>query len=105
MATSPKTLINMPELDSADGKAQMELSTDKYNNGQTVSAAHVHFLKDGMITFECFGDFRKVLLRAQLSRVTQKALDSQHAAVFTPAAIEAVKAEAIAFYAEKRKKA
>ena len=103
MAQEPKQIIEIPELDSEAGAAQMELSTEKYDNGRLVSAAHIHFVKDGMLTFEVFGDFRKVLLRT-LARATQKNLNTQHASVFTPAAIDALKAEALAFYAEKRKK-
>ena len=103
MAQEPKQIISIPELDIAECAAQMELSTEKYDTGQIVSAAHIHFVKDGMITFELYGDFRKVLLRT-LARATQKNLNTQHASVFTPAAIDALKAEALAFYAEKRKK-
>lgn len=101
MAQEPKQIIAIPELDSAEGKAQMELSTNKYNSGQLVSAAHVHFVKNGCITFECFGDFRKTVLRT-LARATQKNLNTQHTSVFTTACIDALKAEALAFYAEKR---
>lgn len=104
MAQEPKQIIAIPELDSATGAAQMELSTEKYDNGRLVSAAHIHFVKDGMITFELCGDFRKVILRT-LARATQKNLNTQHANVFTPAAIDALKAEALAFYAAKQKKA
>jgi hypothetical protein len=100
VAQEPKQIISIPELDKKEGAAQMELSTQKYGNGQLVSAAHIHFVKDGMITFECFGDFRKVLLRT-LARGTQKNLNTQHTNVFTPAAVDALKAEALAFYAAK----
>jgi hypothetical protein len=81
----------------------MEISTEKYDDGRLVSAAHLHFVKDGSLTFRVYGDFRKVLLRT-LARATQKNLNTQHASVFTPAAIDALKTEALAFYAEKRKK-
>jgi hypothetical protein len=103
VAQEPKQNIAIPELDSAAGAAQMELSTEKYDDGRLVSAAHLHFVKDGSLTFRVYGDFRKVLLRT-LARATQKNLNTQHASVFTPAAIDALKAEALAFYAEKRKK-
>ena len=104
MAQEPKQIIAIPALDSAEGAAQMELSTRKYANGRLVSAAHIHFVKDGCITFECFGDFRKTVFQA-LARGTQKNLNTQHSSVFTPAAIDALKAEALAFYAAKQKKA
>lgn len=104
MAQEPKQIIAIPALDNAEGAAQMELSTQKYDNGRLVSAAHIHFVKDGCITFECFGDFRKTVFRT-LARATQKNLNTQHASVFTPAAIDALKAEALAFYAAKKKTA
>jgi hypothetical protein len=103
MAQEPKQIIAIPELDSAAGAAQMEISTEKYDDGRLVSAAHLHFVKDGSLTFRVYGDFRKVLLRT-VARATQKNLNTQHASVFTPAAIDALKTEALAFYAEKRKK-
>lgn len=102
MAQEPKQIIAIPELDSKEGAAQMEVSTQKYDNGRLVSAAHIHFVKDGMITFECFGDFRKTVFQT-LARGTQRNLNTQHASVFTPAAIDALKAEALAFYAAKQK--
>ena len=102
MAQEPKQIIPIPALNIEEGAAQLTLTTDKYFNGQIVSAAHIYFAKNGMITFELAGDFRKVLLRTR-ERATQKALDTQHANTFTPEVIEALKAEALAFYAEKRK--
>jgi len=104
VAIDPKQLIAMPTLDRADGAAQLELHTTKHGNGQLCSSAHVHFKRDGMITCELFGDFRKTLHRSR-ERATQKNLDAQHAAVFTPAAVEALQAEVIAFYADKDAKA
>jgi hypothetical protein len=104
MAQEPKQIIAIPALDSEAGAAQMELSTQKYDNGRLVSAAHMHFVKDGCITFECFGDFRKTVFQT-LARGTQKNLSTQHASVFTSAAIDALKAEALAFYAAKQQKA
>ena len=103
MAQEPKQIIPIPELDSEAGAAQMELSTEKYDTGKIVSAAHIHFVKDGMLTFELCGDFRKVLLRTT-ARASQKMLDAQHTLVFTPETIEALKAEALAFYAAKKKR-
>jgi hypothetical protein len=102
VAQEPKQTIAIPELNSKEGAAQLTLTTEKYGNGQLVSSAHIYFVRDGLITFEVFGDFRKVLLRTA-ARATQKALDLQHSSVFTPDAIEALKAEALAFYAAKKK--
>lgn len=103
MAQEPKQIVLIPELDTEAGAAQMEISTQKYNNGQLISAAHIHFAKGNSLTFECFGDFRKVILRT-MARATQNNLDMQHASVFTPAGIETLKAEALAFYAAKKKR-
>ena len=100
MAQEPKQIIPMPTLDRADGAAQLQLDTMKLSNGQLCSSAHVHFASQGMITCVLFGDFRKELHRSR-ERATQKNLDAQHAAVFTPAAVEALQAEVIAFYADK----
>jgi len=103
MAQEPIQVISIPELNNERGEARMELSTRKYDNGQILSAVHVHFLKDLMRTFEIYGDFRKTVLRTN-NRATQKALDKQYAQAFTPEVIDALKAEALAFYVNKRKK-
>jgi hypothetical protein len=103
MAQEPEQIIPIPELDNEAGAAEMEISTRKCNKNQLVSAAHIHFVKDGSLTFEVCGDFRKVLSRKRAS-ATQRNLDDQHFSVFTPEAIGALKAEALAFYANKRKK-
>ena len=102
MAQEPEQTISLPALNNEQGAAQLQLTTNKYSNGQMVSSAHIYFVRDGLITFEVFGDFRKVLLRTT-ARATQKALDLQHSSVFTPDAIEALKSEAIVFYAAKKK--
>lgn len=50
------------------------------------------------------GDFSKKLHRSmQNVKATQKAIDTQHAAVFTPDVVEALVAEAKAYYAEVTK--
>lgn len=103
MAQEPKQIIPIPELNSEAGAAEIEISTRKCNKNQLVSSAHIHFVKDGSITFEVFGDFHKVLSRKRAS-ATQRNLDEQHFSVFTSEAIDALKAEALAFYADKRKK-
>lgn len=102
MAQEPKQVIPIPELDNEQGAAQLEVSTRKYSNGQIVSAAHVQFAKDGMVTFMLYGDFRWTAL-CTTGRATQKILDHQHATAFNPDELGRIKAEAIAFYAAKRK--
>ena len=103
MVQAPKQIIPIPELNSDAGTAEMEISTEKYHTGHIVSVAHIYFKKDGMITFELCGDFRKVLLRKR-GTATQRNLDAQHFSVFTPEVLDALKAEALTFYAAKRKK-
>ena len=102
-AQEPKQLIDIPELNREDTRAELQIKTYKNDYGQIVSAARVHFVKDGMITFEIFGDFSKTVLRIK-GRATQKNLDTQHAQAFTPESIAALKAEVLAFYASKRKR-
>ena len=102
MAQEPKQIIPMPELNGTEGRAELEISTRKYSNGQIVSSAHVHFVKDGMVTFMMYGDFRKTVLRSS-GRATQKTLNQQHSTVFNPDYLVLLKAEVIAFYYDKRK--
>jgi hypothetical protein len=104
MANEPKQTLPIPELDSERGAFEIELSTRKYGNGQIVSAAHGQRVKDGMVTFMLYGDFRQVYAR-NAGRATQAALNSQHAATFSPAQIEAIRHEAIAFYAAQQARA
>jgi hypothetical protein len=102
-AQEPRQIIDIPELNNEQGAAQMELSTRKYSNGQIVSAAHIHYAKDGMMVFELYGDFSKTMLRIK-GRATQKTLDAQQAQAFTPESIAALRVEVLAFYASKRKR-
>ena len=103
MANERRQRIDLPELNGPRGSAQLEIRTYK-STPHLASLAHVHFAKDGYVTFELFGDFSKSMVRS-FDRATQKNLDAQHARVFTPQAIADLKAEAIAFYAAKRSKA
>lgn len=102
-AKEPCQYIAIPEINGEDTRAELQLRTYKASNGQIISAAHIHFVKGEMVTFEIFGDFNKILLRIK-GRATQKTLDAQHAQAFTPESIDALKAEALAFYASKRKR-
>jgi hypothetical protein len=91
----------MPELDGDMGAAQLVLSTTKGNRGLN-SCAHVEYVMDrNSTTFEMFGDFRKHFPALNVA-ATQKNLDALHARDFTPEAVAAVRAEAIAFYAAKK---
>jgi hypothetical protein len=102
MAIEPKTIILIPALDKAEGTAQLELSTIKNNSGGLSSCAHVQFATpDGGISFLMCGDFRKYFPRVK-GKATQKALDTLHRSTFTPEVVETLKAEVLAFYANKR---
>lgn len=102
MAIDRTITIPMPSLDHDGKRAQLVLSTYK-GSGQVFSSASVQFVERGYITFELYGDYRKVVRREHVARVTQKVIDAVHA-VFTAEAIETFKADAIAFYADKRAK-
>ncbi len=102
MAFDRKQRIDVPAFDSARGTAQLELRTYK-GSRELISSAHIHFVRDGMVTFELFGDFSKTLSRSPV-RGTQANIDSQHARLFTPQAIDDLKAEAGTFYALKAEK-
>lgn len=100
MANEVKQIIPMSELDTAnkliEGQAQLELGTDKYND-KIVSSAFVWYrTKDSTCSFST-QDFRKRYAQNK-GMATQKALQRQHDATFTPQAIEAIKAEVLAFY-------
>lgn len=101
MANEVQTTIPVPALDSAMGSARLHLSTDKSSGGYLYSAASVHFINaQGCITFEVFGDFRKVCAKRD-GKATQKNLDALHADTFTPEKIELLKAAALAYYANR----
>ena len=103
MAQEPKQIIAIPELDSEAGAAQMELSTEKYDNGRLVSAAHIHFVKDGMLTLKCLAIFARFFCALSPCHTEEyKHATRQH---FRACRIDALKAEALAFYAAKKKTA
>jgi hypothetical protein len=52
-------------------------------------------------TFEMCGDFRKIVLSTKNLRGTQKAINTHHSMAFSPESVQALKAEALAFYAAK----
>jgi hypothetical protein len=109
VAKEPKTIIILPELnkpsDTGNGidKAQLELSTTNYN-GRITSVAHVVYTNpEGNLTFAT-DDYLKRLATLTGARATQKTLDTRHAAIFTPEAIETIKGDAFAFYRAKHSK-
>jgi hypothetical protein len=99
MANSAVKLIDFPSLDKDGLKAFLKLETSKHYIGGILSYASVEFHGKDSITFEVFGDYRKVILRDQKARGTQKAIDTQHANVFTQASIEEIKASVVSYYA------
>lgn len=91
-------IIRVPELDGARGAAQMELSTCGSDPDRIVSFACIDFMRNGVKDYNFGGDFCKNLRIATMKN-TRANQDAQHASVFTPEAIAAVKVEALAFYA------
>jgi hypothetical protein len=111
MSHRPWQFIPIPELDNADGTARLALVTRKtdwfleYSYGAwrlapvtdrvMISIAWVEWVKDNLTTARTgtfkFGTTAEVV-------ATQKNLAALHAANFAPAAMERLKAEALAFY-------
>ncbi len=105
MAKEAMQYVYIPELDKEGKRARLTLLTDKQSSGGIYSAAQMEFESpDGGTSFLLCGDFRKTVLRTSSLRGTQKALDTHHATAFTPGAIEALKTEALAFYAVEAKR-
>lgn len=108
MAQEVKTVIPFPDLDGIsqfieNGKAKLELSTDKYND-KIVSSAFVWYSTEQTSCTFTTQDFRRRYAQNR-GTATQKALQRQHDGTFTPEAIEAIKAEVLAFYANLRERA
>jgi hypothetical protein len=103
MAKEPTTIILMPQLDKAEGNAQLRLSTHKGSRGLN-SCASLTFATPGSpfsgFSFMLGQDFMKHFPTVKLA-ATQKNLDALHAASFTPTAIDALKVEVLAFYAKQ----
>jgi hypothetical protein len=106
MAQSVKQSIYLPALDKDATKACLTLNTHTSNRCGLTSYAQVGFESaDGCVSFLLFGDFNKRVLTTPSVRGTQKAIDTHHRTAFTPEAIEALKAEAVSFYAAQAAKA
>jgi hypothetical protein len=94
-------VVRVPELDGERGAAQMELSTYEYSLDLIISAARISFARDGRTDFSLYGDFSKIV-REVRSQASQENLDGQHSGNFSYDVIDALKAEAMAFYARRR---
>ncbi len=80
--------------------AVIEVSTLKGYNGGLVSSAQVFWVSPDSRSFMIYGDFSKrVHVSPRGVKATQKALDAQHAEVFTGTAIHQLIDEARAYYA------
>lgn len=95
------------EWGNPDGKLQtavLNIETDKAYSGGLDSRAQVFWLADHSrscaIGMGHGGDFSKKIAVNKALRATQKAIDTMHAAVFTPEVIASLTAEALAYYAE-----
>jgi hypothetical protein len=104
MAKEAMQYVYIPELDKEGKRARLTLLTDKDSRGGLSSSVQTEFESpDGGTSFLLCGDFRKTVLRTPSARGTQRAIDTHHSTVFTPEAIEALKAETLAFYAAEAK--
>ena len=105
MAKEAMQYVYIPELDKEGKRARLTLATAKHNSGGLYSFAQMEFQSpDGGTSFLLCGDFRKTILRTTAARGMQKAIDTHHATAFTSEAVEALKAETLAFYAAEAKR-
>jgi hypothetical protein len=106
MAQDQKQFIPLEYLNRNDHSGRLEtarlrLETRKSHNGGLYSGANVEFCRDGMVTFELCGDFSIKILHNRAARATQKAIDTQHAQVFTAEAIAGLQDQVKAYYEAK----
>lgn len=87
--------FQMPEI--GEGRV-LSIDTRKGERG-IYSAASIHVRKDGIVTFVIYGDYRRVLERNKEARCTEKSIAEMHARSL--AQLDAIKAEAVAFYQTK----
>lgn len=85
-------------------KAVLELKTDTTLNGCIYSNASVCWEGNGLKTFVIYGDFNLPVSRSPKQRGTQKNIDTMHNSTFTPETQEALKAQALEFYATRAKR-
>lgn len=113
MATEKRDEINLgfTRLEYNDPErpqhAVLELSTDKHYDGGLVSRASVYWHGKTMRSQAIAvgggpgGDYSRRSVRTDRGvRATQKNIDARHAEVFPPEVVEAITAEAKAYYAE-----
>lgn len=100
MVDNAITTIKIPMLNNDEGEAVLHLETYKGFRPGIISVAQVCRVKNGFSTRKPFSDFGKTIKTTQ-SRATQKAIDSQHAAVFTHEIKEDLARQAVAFYTQK----
>ena len=85
------------------GDQYLEVSTSKSSGGKLVSRASVVVVEkqEGyeILKFAPFSDYNKVAMVREVKRVTEKVVREQQFAAL--ALIEDIKADAIAFYADK----
>jgi hypothetical protein len=91
------TTIKLPMLNNDEGEAVLHLETYKGFRPGIISVARFQRVRDGMSSFMVFSDFHKTM-KTTPNRATQKAIDSQHDAVFTHEVKENLAREAVAFY-------
>lgn len=97
----PLEYLNRTDSTGRPQVARLKLYTHKPFSGGLASSANVEFVGAGFVTFEMFGDFSARLLHVQGARATQKAIDAQHAKVFTPEVVAKLQEKVKAHYAAK----
>ena len=102
MANAATEYYYIPELDKEGKRARLTAFTDTSSSGGLSSFVQIEFeAPDKGTSFMLSGAFRKNVLRTKNLRGTQKAINTHHSMAFTPEAVQALKAEALAFYAAK----
>ena len=101
MANGVKQRIELGITNSEGRKGILTLRTDKGYRGGVRSDGHVTWSDGRFESCTLLQDFSMVARLNPTARATQKAIDAQHAAVFTPDVVEAITAEAKGFYAAK----
>lgn len=82
-----------------EGTRQLRISTGKASRSGIYTSATCAFSRQGATTFAIGGDFSKTVARNSEVKCTEKSVRAQHATVLVE--IDALVAEATAFYAPK----
>lgn len=101
-----RSVISMgAALDHSDNECErcLTISTYKGSRGGIYSHAGVALHRDGIMTTDLFGDFRKTLIPTDGTKCTEKNVKAMHERALLQA--DAVLAEAVAFYVVKDAKA